>query len=213
MEDKNTLCEPAYYLMLNGPICLTGITIPTHFSAFLEKKHWDFQYNVFCFICLKCYGHVLRKEGNDWVKKCMEYEVEGTRPRDRPKKTWREIVEKDCRARGLNTEDAMDHSRWRKQIGMIDDHDECEWVNVSSGTGSPGLSRTNSTEPYNGCVCVCCLKFRLQDLQKRDNGKKRLTLANTFLHQDIKLKKNIEIMTCCNIKQVCCYCVVIQLNS
>jgi len=77
----------------------------------------------------------------------MEYEVEGTRPRGRPKKTWREIVEKDCRARGLNTEDAMVCSGWRKQIGMIDDHDECEWVNVSSGTGSPGLSQTNSTEP------------------------------------------------------------------
>jgi len=26
---------------------------------------------------------------------------------------------------------------------MIDDHDECEWVNVSSGTGSPGLSGQN----------------------------------------------------------------------
>jgi len=51
----------------------------------------------------------------------------------------------------------MDHSRWRKQIGMIDDHDECQWVNVSSGTGSPGLSWTNSTEPQNGCVCVCVL--------------------------------------------------------
>jgi len=76
----------------------------------------------------------------------MEYEVEGTMPRGRPKKTWREIVEKDCRARGLNTEDAIDR-RWRKQIGLIDDHDECEWVNVSSGTDSPGLSRTNSTEP------------------------------------------------------------------
>jgi len=37
---------------------------------------------------------VLRKEDNDWVKKCMEYEVEGARPRSRPKKTWREIVEK-----------------------------------------------------------------------------------------------------------------------
>ena len=92
-------------------------------------------------------GHVLRKKDNDWGKKCMEYEVEGTRPRGRPNKTWREIVEKDCRARGLNTEDAMDRSRWRKQIGMIDDHDECEWANVSSGIGSPGLSRTNSTEP------------------------------------------------------------------
>jgi len=34
---------------------------------------------------------------------------------------------------------------------MIHDHDRCEWVNVSSGTGSPGLSRTKSTEPSNGC--------------------------------------------------------------
>jgi len=32
-------------------------------------------------------------------------------------------------------------------IGKIDDRDECEWVNVSSGTGSPGLSRTKSKEP------------------------------------------------------------------
>jgi len=38
----------------------------------------------------------------------MEYEVEGTRPRGRPKKTWTEIVEKDCKARGLNREDAVD---------------------------------------------------------------------------------------------------------
>ena len=54
----------------------------------------------------------------------MEYEVEGARPRGRPKRTW-EIGEKDCKAHGLNIEDAMDRSRWRKQIGMIDDHDEC----------------------------------------------------------------------------------------
>jgi len=37
-------------------------------------------------------------------------------PHDRPKKTWREIVEKDCQACGLNMEDTMDRSRWRKQI-------------------------------------------------------------------------------------------------
>jgi len=35
------------------------------------------------------YGHVLQKEDTDWVKKCMEYEVEGSRPRVRPKRTWR----------------------------------------------------------------------------------------------------------------------------
>jgi len=46
----------------------------------------------------------------------MEYEVEGARPRSRPKKTWTEIMEKDCQACGLNREDAMDHIRWMKQI-------------------------------------------------------------------------------------------------
>ena len=59
---------------------------------------------------------MLRKEYNDWVKKCMEYEVEGARPRSKPKKTWREIVVKDCQARKLNRDDAMDRNRWRKQI-------------------------------------------------------------------------------------------------
>jgi len=34
------------------------------------------------------YWRVLRKEDDDWVKKCMEYEVEGSRPRGRPTMTW-----------------------------------------------------------------------------------------------------------------------------
>jgi len=34
-------------------------------------------------------GHVLWEEDNDWVKKYIDYEVEGARPRGRPKKTWR----------------------------------------------------------------------------------------------------------------------------
>jgi len=64
---------------------------------------------------LRWYRHVLRKEDNDWVKKCMDYEVEGARPRGRPTKTWTETVEKDCQACKLNKGDAMDHNRWRKQ--------------------------------------------------------------------------------------------------
>jgi len=43
--------------------------------------------------------------------------VEGARPRGRPKRIWKEIVEKECQARGLNREDAMDRNRWKKQIG------------------------------------------------------------------------------------------------
>jgi len=52
----------------------------------------------------------------DWVKKSMEYEVKGSRPRVRPKRTWKEVVQKDCQARNLNRQDAMDRSRWKKLI-------------------------------------------------------------------------------------------------
>ena len=91
-------------------------------------------------------GMCRKKKINDWVKKYMEYEVEGARPRGRPRKTWRETVEKDRKACRLNREDAMDRSRWRKQIGIFDDRDGCEWVNVSSSAGSPGLSWPKSNE-------------------------------------------------------------------
>ena len=65
---------------------------------------------------LRWYGHVLQKEDNDWVKKCMECEVEGAWPGGRPKKTRRQIVEKDYQAHKLNRKDAMDRNRWRKQM-------------------------------------------------------------------------------------------------
>jgi len=45
----------------------------------------------------------------------MEYEVEGSRPTGRPKRTWTEVVQ-DCKARNSNKEDAMDRSTWKKLI-------------------------------------------------------------------------------------------------
>jgi len=49
----------------------------------------------------------------------MEYEVEGSRPSDRPKRTWKEVVREDCQARKLNKEDAMDRCRWRQVIKEV----------------------------------------------------------------------------------------------
>jgi len=65
---------------------------------------------------LRWYGHVLRKEDTDWVKQCMEYEVECSRPTDRPKRTSKEVVRKDCQARNFNKENAMDRGRWKKLV-------------------------------------------------------------------------------------------------
>jgi len=98
---------------------------------------------------LQWYGHVLQKDDNDWVKKCMEYELVGSRPRCRPKRTWLEVVQRNCQVRGLSRTDDMVLGRWRKLIDMVlgrwrklirmvDEQEGCEWMNVSSGTGSPG---------------------------------------------------------------------------
>ena len=61
-------------------------------------------------------GMCCEKKILNWVKKCMEYEVEGSRRRGRPKRTWKEVVQTDCQARNLNKEDAMYRSRWKKLI-------------------------------------------------------------------------------------------------
>jgi len=60
---------------------------------------------------------VLRKDDDDWVKKCMEYEVEGSRPRGRPKRTWKEVVRKDCQAGKLNKKDAVDRCNLQMEKG------------------------------------------------------------------------------------------------
>jgi len=36
--------------------------------------------------------------------------------RGRPKRAWKEVVQKDCQACNLNKEDAMDCGRWKKLI-------------------------------------------------------------------------------------------------
>ena len=74
----------------------------------------------------------------------------------RPKRTWREVVQKDCQARKLNREVLLwiifDGGSWSR---MVDDQDRCRvgWVNVSSGTISHG---------NNGQSTVKRLLFLLQ---------------------------------------------------
>jgi len=42
--------------------------------------------------------------------------MEGVRPIGRRKRTWIEVVQKDCQARKLNRKDAIDRRKWSKQI-------------------------------------------------------------------------------------------------
>ena len=61
-----------------------------------------------CFALHTLYGQVLRKDENDWVKKCTDYKVEGVRPGGMPNKTWSKVIQKDCQFQRIRKEDAMD---------------------------------------------------------------------------------------------------------
>jgi len=51
---------------------------------------------------LRWLDRVLRKDpDHDLMQKCTDYEVDGKRPRGKPEKTWKDLVDKDTEAREL----------------------------------------------------------------------------------------------------------------
>ena len=52
----------------------------------------------------------------DWVKKCMEFKVEGRRPVGRPRRGWLESVEEDMAELEIDREDLRDRMKWRKNV-------------------------------------------------------------------------------------------------
>jgi len=79
---------------------------------------------------MEWHGHVLRKKDNDWVKKCMEHEVEGPRPRGIPKRTVQRLI-KDVWWTGWVW--VGESFFWYRPI----------WVVPDKG-------------PLNSCCCCCC---------------------------------------------------------
>ena len=91
---------------------------------------------------LRWFGHVERKDDNDWVKRCIMREVEGIRQRGRPKKTWWDYVKNDMESLGLSQKYAQSRNKWRRRImGQV------------ANRGSPGKMAIKTV-----CVCVCLLE-------------------------------------------------------
>jgi len=53
-------------------------------------------------------GHLERMEEDGMTKKILTQELEGTRQRERPRKGWREEVERDLQVMGV--------TRWRELV-------------------------------------------------------------------------------------------------
>jgi len=56
------------------------------------------------------------QDDNDWVKRCITWEVEGIRQTGCPKKTWRDCVKNDTESLGLSQNDAQYRNKWRRRI-------------------------------------------------------------------------------------------------
>ena len=65
---------------------------------------------------LRWFGHVERREDDDWLRKCTTLKVDGRRRAGRPRKTWSEVLGKDMKERGILAEWAQDRDLWRKMI-------------------------------------------------------------------------------------------------
>ena len=65
---------------------------------------------------LRWYGHVMRKQDEDWVKKCISMEVDGKKPRGRPKLTLMDTVKSDMDRMDLTPVLAHDRNVCRRLI-------------------------------------------------------------------------------------------------
>ena len=61
----------------------------------------------------------MRKGDEDWVKKCMEYRVEGRRPIGRSRKTLLESIEADMAELEIDKEDVHDRSKWIRNVNVM----------------------------------------------------------------------------------------------
>ena len=65
---------------------------------------------------LRWFGHVKRKEADDWVSKCSNLEVVGGARKGRCRKTWMECVKEDMKECGLKKEEAQNRPLWSTKV-------------------------------------------------------------------------------------------------
>ena len=65
---------------------------------------------------LRWFGHVFRRDESNPIKLAYNLQVEGSKPRGRPKKTWHDTVLETMKSRNLKPADALDRDYWRLMI-------------------------------------------------------------------------------------------------
>jgi hypothetical protein len=69
---------------------------------------------------LRWLGHVVRRDERNQIRRVWELEVDGKRPRGRPKLRWKDVVRKDMSDRKIDVSLANDRILWRAAIRSPD---------------------------------------------------------------------------------------------
>ena len=76
---------------------------------------------------VRWYGHMIRRDDDNILKKAMMLEMNGKRKRGRPKMIWRKQLEERVKEVGLKIEGAAGGTRWRGDVRAIAEGMRCIW--------------------------------------------------------------------------------------
>ena len=65
---------------------------------------------------VRWYGHALRRDHGDVLRRALDFKVAGRRGRGRPNMTWKRQVEEHINQIGLKRADAFDSVKWRNVV-------------------------------------------------------------------------------------------------
>ena len=65
---------------------------------------------------VRWYGHALRRDNGDVLKRALDFEVAGRRGHGPSDMTWKRQVEEHTDQTGLKKEDTIDRAKWRNGV-------------------------------------------------------------------------------------------------
>ena len=113
VEDTQKLKRTKASMM--RPMC--GISLKKHLpnEALKRRLGIDCVFDLVRRSRLRWFGHIERKDDQQRVNKCMDFKVDGSAGKGKPRKSWLECVNDDMRKFGLKKM-AHDRTVWRSAI-------------------------------------------------------------------------------------------------